>query len=269
MKFPNSKALLAGITTFILTLSVSFSTGMLNGLFKDNEQVVAPYAYLLDQQKELSKITKHVVLKPVAEIKTIDVTDWRNFPEPGEDGTFESYLELFTAVSHTTGVPVMTLAKMAAVESGFRSDAVAKCPKGVKCNAKGLFQFIDGTWEMTVAKHGARFNLPKKADPMNGVQNTLMAAMHIRDNIELLKTVITDRPINVTDLYMMHFLGRSGAIRFFSADANKKAAFSHKLAATSNYNIFYNNKRQARTFNEVYAFLDNRLETRVSEFMTN
>lgn len=268
--FKHPRTILAAVASTIVTAAFLISTGVLNSLFVQSEREVAPYAYLLDINKEVaSKITKRIEVKPRKAIVLIDVNDWTNYPVPKGNGSFEDYAELFEAVSNATGVPAMTLAKMAAVESGFQADAVAKCPKGVKCNAKGLFQFIDGTWDITVAKHGKRFGFPAKADPLNPVQNTLMAAMHIKDNIELLETVIPDREITVTDLYMVHFLGRSGAVRFFTANFNNKAAYSHRLAAKGNFNIFYNKKNQARTYHEVYAFLDNRLETRVSDFMSN
>lgn len=230
---------------------------------------VAPYAYLLGQQDKLkrvaaSPITKHVNVK-TQKVVTIDVNNWQSYPEPDANEGYEAFKPLFEAVGATTGVDPLLLAKFAAKESSFQSEVVAKCPKGVRCSATGLFQFTDAKWEEVVKAYGNQFNLPKVTDRKDARQNTLMAAMSIRADIELLSTVITDREINVTDLYIAHFMGRSGAVAFFKADQSKKAAFYHPKAAKSNYNVFYQNKK-ARTYQEVYVALDTKLEGILTEF---
>lgn len=222
---------------------------------------VAPYAHLAETNRVALKPLERVVTNPVAAaIHTLDVNDYRTYPMPEGDGDYKSYAKLFKAVQASTGTDAMLLARVAAMESGFRKDA--KPPKGT---ASGLFQFTDDTWVETVAKHGARFGIDATTDVFDPRANALMKGARTQDAIQLLKTVITDREINEVDLYLAHFLGRSGAVKFMVADWDTKAAKDMPRAARYNKNIFYERK-QARTYGQIYAALDVRFSMKAAEF---
>lgn len=218
--------------------------------------------FVIPKLPTLAKL-KPVEVKPLLAVATLDLTDFRKFPDATGYGNYLGYKDLLQAVSATTQVDVTLLAQMAAIESSFEHDAVAN---GNRKGAKGLYQFIDTTWEETVSKHGSRYGITTKVSPFDPKANALMAAEWIKSNRELLETVITDREITGTDIYIVHFLGRSGALRFFSASPDRIAAYTHPKAAKNNYNVFYSKKEGARTHQQLYSYLDNKLKFKLSEF---
>lgn len=264
-KFVNRKFLTALVTSFMF--SYALGTATLSSLMPQKAHAsVAPYAYLLESKYRAMEGDKGIIEKVFQvnpfTIKTVDVSDYRALPIPtGEDGNYASYKELITEVANITGTDRILLAKFAAIESSFRRAAIAD---STESNAKGLGQFIDDTWKEVVARHGKRYNVTLDA-VMDPRANLLMLAMRLQDNYELLERVITDREINETDLYMAHFLGRTGAVRFFQNPQNMIAAKAHPRAAKGNKNIFYS-KKGARTNAQMYSFLENRLTYKVSEF---
>jgi len=246
---------------FIIGFVAAFSVLVPAGAAINPQPTVAPYAYLAEINRTALKPLERVQVKnTVAVIRTLDVNDYRTYPMPEGDGNYKSYAKLFKAVQASTGTDALLLARVAALESGFRKDA--KPPKGT---AAGLFQFTDDTWEETVLKHGARFGIDMTTDVFDPRANALMKGARVQDAIQLLKTVITDREINEVDLYLAHFLGRTGAVKFMSADWDTKAAKDMPRAARYNKNIFYEKKR-ARTYGQIYAALDARFSLKAAEF---
>jgi hypothetical protein len=106
------------------------------------------------------------------------------------------------------------LVSTARLESGFNPDARARTS-----SATGLFQFIDSTWLSTVSHHGARHGLnPTSRDEALSLRRdplaaSLMAASHMADNARQLQARL-GRPADTVDLYLAHFLGAGGAVRF-------------------------------------------------------
>lgn len=132
--------------------------------------------------------------------------------ERSPEKRFAMLRPLFEAVAKAIGVDVPTLTAFAMQESAFNPLAAAK-----GSSAKGLFQFIDGTWQGYVGKlKEFGFSNPQVTDP---VANTVAGAMFIRDNINALKGTIGRMP-NVPELYLAHFLGPGGARRVLSQPDN-------------------------------------------------
>ncbi len=245
---------------FVAGFTVAYSVLVPAGAAINPQPTVAPYAYLAEINRVALKPLERIEKKPVFTVRTLDVNDYRSYPMPEVDGEYKSYVKLFKAVEASTGTDAVLMARVAALESGFRADA-----QPAKGSASGLFQFTDDTWEETVRKHGARFGIDMTTDVFDPRANALMKGARTQDAIQLLKTVITDREINEVDLYLAHFLGRTGVVRFMSADWNTKAARDMPRAAKNNKNIFYE-KKQARTYTQIYAALDERFSLKAAEF---
>lgn len=213
--------------------------------------------------------TEEVTLIPVTEfvkiqssvIKTVDLTDYQSFPDPKGDGNFNAYRELFEFVSTTTGVDVKLLAAIAASESSFR----AKATPGGTNSAKGLFQFTDDTWGDVVAKYGHLYGITQEVSPFDPKANTIMAAMHLKNASKR----VFGEDVEPVKVYLIHFLGPTGAKRFVQTPSHKVAAKHMPAAAKRNKEIFFNEKNKPKTFKEVYATLDTRLIEKGIEFHIN
>ncbi len=146
------------------------------------------------------------------------------------------------AAAERTGVDFSFLFQTARLESSFRPDAKAKTS-----SATGLFQFIDSTWLATLRKHGATHGiqpnsraeaLELRKDPAVA---SLMAAEHAADNAATLEKGL-GRKAEPADLYLAHFLGSGGAVRFLkglSANPAMAAAEMLPAAAQANKAIFF------------------------------
>ena len=151
-------------------------------------------------------------------------------------------LPALAVAAERTGVDFNALYNTARLESGFNPSAKAKTS-----SATGLFQFIDSTWLQMLRRHGpahgisglpAAQALALRKDP--GV-SSLMAAEHMADNAQALEAGI-GRPASQTDLYLAHFLGLGGAMRFLRGMATAPGSAGATIfpaAARANRAIFY------------------------------
>jgi hypothetical protein len=168
-----------------------------------------------------------------------------------------------------TGADFHYLLAQARVESGLDPKAQARTS-----SARGLYQFTSATWLETVRKHGAEHGLGWAADAIasgsaragsaardtilalrdNAEAAALMAGEFARDNgVRLEKRL--GRAVGATDLYMAHFLGAGGAVKFLgvlAAAPTTAAAAVMPAAAAANRAIFYHRDGSARTVAEVY-----------------
>lgn len=148
---------------------------------------------------------------------------------------------LAAAADHT-GVDFGALFHTARLESGFNPSARARTS-----TAAGLFQFVEGTWLQMMKRHGAAHGLAGlgKAEAL-ALRNdpwisSLMAARHMAENAQALETGL-GRPAGRTDLYLAHFLGLGGALRFLRGLAEAPQSTGVTLfpaAARANRAIFY------------------------------
>ncbi|MCG2840067.1 transglycosylase SLT domain-containing protein [Sandaracinobacter sp. RS1-74] len=170
-------------------------------------------------------------------------------------------LPALSAAANRTGADFGALFNTARLESGFNPDARARTS-----SATGLFQFIDSTWLGTLARHGPAHGigaLPRSealALRRNPMVASLMAAEHMADNARALQGGL-GRAVGQTDLYLAHFLGVGGALKFLRELASSPGTAGATLlpaAARANRAIFYEGGAP-RSLQQIYALLDNRL----------
>jgi hypothetical protein len=178
--------------------------------------------------------------------------------------------------ARATGAGFEYLLKTALRESNFDPNA-----KASTSSATGLFQFIDQTWLTTLKEAGASYGYGRYADAItktpsgryvvadpgmyreimslraDPTANALMAGAFTRRNGAELSEGIGRKPTD-GELYIAHFLGASGAIRFINAAERKPQARAVDLfpeAAQANRSIFYNRRGEPRSVAQVYALL--------------
>lgn len=177
--------------------------------------------------------------------------------------------------SARTGVDFAYLLEKAGIESSFDPRAQAGTS-----SARGLYQFIDSTWLVTLDRHGARHGYPNVAaaitrdgDGRPVVANAeareyilalrddprvaaLMAAEFARDNEQALEHSL-GREVGKAELYMAHFLGAGGAAKFITEmEVNGKLEASSIVpaAAQANAGVFYE-RGEALSLDAVFARL--------------
>lgn len=175
--------------------------------------------------------------------------------------------------SRQTGISFGYLMAQAGRESAFRSDAGSRLS-----SAAGLYQFTASTWLMMMKEHGAAYGYGELADkighrrgefvvdgPGNRTRilelrrdarlSALMAGEYAKDNRNFLEQKL-GRKVNTADLYLAHFLGPAGALRFLQAlarDPQQPADGAITAnAARNNATIFYDSRRHVRSVAAVY-----------------
>lgn len=263
----NPRFLYSFVTSFVIAYTCAYISLASSGSPPPQHptQVSALSGPATSESPVVNVIEEIVVVQEPVTVVTLDLTDYRAFPTPTGNGSYQHYEHLLGLVSSATGVNHTILARFVSLESSFDQYATP----GGGDSAKGLFQFIDDTWIETVNKHGKRFNIDHTTSVWDARANALMAAMRLKDAVALLESHVNDRDITETDLYLTHFLGRTGAVRFLKADPGAIAAHAMPAPARRNKNIFYadgRRARHARTYNEVYTELANRFENKAREF---
>nr|DAW52661.1 MAG TPA: putative lysin [Caudoviricetes sp.] len=119
-----------------------------------------------------------------------------------------------------TGNPVQdTVSRIIGAESGGKTTA-----KNKKSSAEGLGQFIDSTWLYMVKKHRpdiakGKTNAQILALKTNGELSREMTTRYVEENAALLKK--HGFPVNIRNLYVMHFLGSGEGPKLLRADPNQ------------------------------------------------
>ncbi|MNX76919.1 Transglycosylase SLT domain protein [compost metagenome] len=173
----------------------------------------------------------------------------------GADGQYSSYKDMIVAVSKMVGVDPGLMATMAALESNFQGSV-----KASTSSASGLYQFIDSTWKAMLAKYGAKYGLDPNTPATDPRANALIGAEYIRENAEKLEKGLGRKPTD-TDIYLAHFLGPAGALKFLSSNGSANAATIMPKAANANKSIFFADGRP-RTISQVYAEIDRRVKVK-------
>jgi len=182
------------------------------------------------------------------------------------------------AASQATGVDFAYLTANASLESSLNPNAKAKTS-----SAAGLFQFIESTWSDMVIRHGEKAGLAQEAKALasgelSGAERrrimdlrfnpgiaARMGAEFAAENAQHLEAGL-GRPAEDVDLYMAHFLGPGGAVKFLQrmdAAPNGAAAATFPAAARANPSVFYDGGR-ALGFSEIRDRFDDKLASRQS-----
>lgn len=157
--------------------------------------------------------------------------------------------------SDITGVRFGYLMAIAQIESSFNPNAQAKTS-----SALGLYQFLTGTWnqmintkDATGQTYGELYGIgpDDRTDPR---ASAIIGGLYTEQNSNYLAKRINRDPTN-TDLYIAHFLGAGGAVKFLTADQNADAAqLMGAAVANANAPIFFDKTTgQSRTVADVYT----------------
>ncbi len=184
--------------------------------------------------------------------------------------------------ARATGTSFEYLLATAQVESGLNPHAGARTS-----SARGLFQFVEGTWLATLKEAGPALGFRQYSDAITRTArgryevadpvmrqkilalrddpstNAAMAGAFTRSNAARLENKI-GRAANDGELYVAHFLGANGAaklINLASSNGRSSAANAFPAAAKANRSIFYDRQGDAKSVNDVYASLMRRYET--------
>jgi soluble lytic murein transglycosylase-like protein len=165
-----------------------------------------------------------------------------------------TYANAIDEASKTVGVDRALMYAIAKQESNFNPEA-----KAGTSSAKGLYQFISGTWNDMVKKYGKDYPILKEKGPEDANASAIAGALFIKENSAILSKAKI--PVDATSVYAAHFLGAGGARTLFTADPNKKAADIMPAAASANEFIFYEktdkkiDKNKPRTVKQVINVL--------------
>ena len=168
--------------------------------------------------------------------------------------------DFIVAGANRAGMDPRIMMAMAAQESGFNPNAQA-----TTSSAKGLFQFINETWNHMKRKYGNDFTELDKG-PFDPEASALAGALYARENAEFLKSA--GLPVNATSLYTAHFLGPGGAKKVLEADPNMNANELLPNAARSNVGIFMkkeDGRFVPRTVGELQELLYQKIGSKVEQ----
>lgn len=175
-----------------------------------------------------------------------------------DPGNKEEVKQAITNIAKKSGTDPNMMTAFAAVESSLNPNA-----KSNASSASGLFQFTKTTWDEQLSKHGGKYNLDKNVGPNDINASTLLASEYIKSNTKFLQSVKANP--NLTDIYLTHLLGASGARSILSADPSEIAAKVSPAAAKSNPELFYQNNR-ALTVGEFYTNVEAKLNRTAKQY---
>lgn len=149
------------------------------------------------------------------------------------------------------------LRKVAQVESGGKAGA-----KASTSTAAGLFQFTEGTWNQMTKEMGKNYTSRDRFDPKKAAE---VAQYFTQRQSGQLEKALGRKPTD-GELYMAHFLGAGGAIKFLTAmqkNPNSPASEGADPGQISaNRTIFYEDggKGKMRTLSQVYGMMSKKLD---------
>lgn len=169
-------------------------------------------------------------------------TTWDNPTMP------PAVLDAIQTAARASGVDPHLLVALAWRESRFNPDA-----RNNQSSAKGLLQFTSGTWLRAVRDYGSEHDVANYAAAIRTSRSgdivvpdrMRSAILRLRNNPALSANLAADsmqrgrvamearlgRRVTSTDLYLMHVLGPTGAMRFLTALAQQPEESSLKVAS--------------------------------------
>lgn len=188
---------------------------------------------------------------------------FEELPYPSANSSIKAAYPTLLAAGKMTGVPVDWLTVIAGIESAFNYTIKAKTS-----SATGWYQFIDGTWDEMVKKYGPKYGIPGLGqDPERKARkdpraSALMGGEFIKSNYDTVSKGIGRKDLTDTDIYMAHFLGPGGAIKFLKADPNAMAYKIFSKEYSANMSIFFVDAKpsQPRTISAVYKLFQAKMD---------
>jgi hypothetical protein len=159
------------------------------------------------------------------------------------------------AAAQKVGVDLRLLCGIAVAESNLDPQA-----KNLASSAFGLFQFLDGTWVETVAKHGAALGVDASQRSDIAAQ-CLMGAAFLSDCTTSLRNGL-GRPPTDGECYAAHFFGAATALKLLTGPGTQAADVAlgpdAQKIINANHSIFMDGAR-TRTVNEVLSILSSKI----------
>jgi hypothetical protein len=187
--------------------------------------------------------------------------DINTLPESNGSG-WDAMKGIITGAAKMAGFDPFIAANVAAVESRFQPRAGAGTS-----SAKGLYQFVNGTWQDMLRKYGKKYGIAPNTHQFDPRANALMGMEYLKENYAYLKEKVKG-PITDTALYSAHFLGAGGARKFLSAPGSANAEdVVGASAVKANASVFREPTGQkgvygrVRTVAETMAELDKRMKS--------
>ena len=180
----------------------------------------------------------------------------------------KTVLQALRKASSITGVELLFLLVVCEKESTF--NPTAKAPT---TGATGLFQFVPNTWAGEICKkYGSQYGFTNtyecKVDPDKGA---LAGALYLKSNKLYLEQRL-NRSVSWTEVYLAHFLGGGGAVRFLKAmDTNANAPVNTAVSSDSyaaNAPSFKKKDGTPKTVREVYDSLNNWINAKRSQYVS-
>ena len=197
-----------------------------------------------------------------------------NYQQSGEDGKApilsssgktgkvdNNVLSIIKEASSKSGISEDVMIAMAAIESSFNPNA----NMNKKAKAKGLYQFMPGTWRDMVRRYGHKYGIQEGTSVFDPKANSLMAAEYIKENFASIKKRLPQQSLGPVEAYIAHFLGGTGAAKFLSLSPSEIAAKHMPDAARSNANIFTDGGRP-RTVAQIYKHLSDKMHNKAAQF---
>lgn len=112
------------------------------------------------------------------------------------------------------GVSETLLIQIAHKESNYNPKA-----RSGNSSAKGLYQFIDATWNVIVDGAPAKYDL-HRSDRYDAYKSTIACGLLIKDNENYLKHKL-HRKVTNKELYLAHFAGQYGAYKMITCNQDQ------------------------------------------------
>lgn len=173
---------------------------------------------------------------------------------------FENTKHILIEAGKLSNVDPVELTTIAALESSFKNTVNSKYS-----SAKGLFQFTNRTWRVTLNSYRDNYKQVQKWDIYNPLHNTLMGAEYIKENNRILQKRL-NRDITLLDTYMAHLLAPRRVVYLEKINQNKPLASVYPKLAKYNKPLFYTKSGKPRTIREFKHYLQNKLNNAFEEF---
>lgn len=176
----------------------------------------------------------------------------------------QEIINMLDNVAKKTGIDAGLLKSIAAIESDLNPNAGASTS-----SAKGLFQFVNGTWKQMINGAGKKYGYGPNTSVYDPEANATMGAEYLKDNIKILSK--HGIPITPVEMYLMHFLGSGDGPKFLRAPDNAIGAQLLPKPAAANKGIFYHPNGQPRTIGEIYNLIAERIKKKAKSvgFVSN
>lgn len=186
--------------------------------------------------------------------------DINTLPTSNGDG-WEAMKGIIVGAAKMAGFDPFISANVAAVESRFKPRAGAGTS-----SAKGLYQFVNGTWGDMLRKYGKKYGIASNTHQFDPRANALMGMEYMKENYAYLKEK-AKVPITDTALYAAHFLGAYGARKFLTAPGSASSEdIVGSAAVKANASVFREPTGRkgvygrVRTVAEALAEIDRRMQ---------